>query len=136
MSEYVVLLSIPGLREKDVAVMRNLRELTAGGEIAELTPSFPCVTCPVQAAMTTGKLPREHGVVANGFYWRDRQEVEMWTSRNDCIEKPQLWDLLYHHEEGRTSAAWFPLHGRECEADFACTPAPIHHADGSESVWC
>jgi hypothetical protein len=136
MSEYVVLLSIPGLREKDVAVMRNLRELTAGGEIAELTPSFPCVTCPVQAAMTTGKLPREHGVVANGFYWRQRHEVEMWTSPNGCVERPQLWDLLYHHEEGRTSAAWFALHSRECEADFACTPAPIHQADGSESPWC
>jgi hypothetical protein len=131
-----VLLSIPGLREKDVAVMRNLRTLTAGGEIAELTPSFPCVTCPVQAAMTTGKLPREHGVVANGFYWRGRQEVEMWTSPNDCIEKPQLWDLLYHHEEGRTSAVWFALHSRECEAEFACTPAPIHRPDGSESAWC
>ena len=136
MSEYVVLLSIPGLREKDVAAMPALRELTAGGEIAELVPGFPCVTCPVQAAMTTGRRPREHGVVANGFYWRDRREVEMWTSPNGCIEKPQLWDLLYHHEEGRTSAAWFPLHSRECEADFVCTPAPVHHADGSESPGC
>jgi predicted AlkP superfamily pyrophosphatase or phosphodiesterase len=83
MAEHVVLLSIPGLREKDVAAMPNLRELTAGGEIADLVPSFPCVTCPVQANMTTGKLPAAHGVVANGFYWRDRRRVEMWTSPND-----------------------------------------------------
>ena len=136
MPEYLVLLSIPGLREKDVAAMPQLRELMAGGEIAELSPSFPCVTCPVQANMTTGKLPREHGVVANGFYWRDRHDVEMWTSPNGCIEKPQLWDLLYHHESGVTSAVWFPLHSKECGADFACTPAPIHSPDGSESLWC
>lgn len=136
MAEYVVLLSIPGLREKDVAVMPHLRELMAGGEIAELAPSFPCVTCSVQANMTTGKLPREHGVVANGFYWRDRQEIEMWTSPNDCIEKPQIWDLLYHDQAGLTSAIWFPLHAKGSEAEYVCTPAPIHNPDGSETLWC
>ena len=90
MPDPVILLSIPALREKDVLRMPNLRELTGGGEIAEVVPSFPCVTCPVQANMTTGKLPRDHGVVANGFYWRDKRRVEMWTSPNDCIERPQL----------------------------------------------
>jgi hypothetical protein len=136
MTEYVVLLSIPGLRERDVARMPNLRELTAGGQLVDLVPSFPCVTCPVQAAMTTGKLPDVHGVVGNGFYRRDRRQVEMWTSPNDCIEAPQIWDLLYHHEAGRTSAVWFPLHSKHCEAEYVCTPAPVHNPDGSESLWC
>lgn len=132
----LILLSIPGLREKDVAVMRALRRLMAGGEIAELVPGFPCVTCPVQANMTTGAPPREHGVVANGFYWRERGEVEMWTAPNDCIGRPQIWDLLAQHQEGITSAVWFPLHSKGCEADYVCTPAPIHNPDGSESLWC
>jgi predicted AlkP superfamily pyrophosphatase or phosphodiesterase len=134
MTEHVALLSIPGLREKDVAGMKNLRELTAGGEIAELAPSFPCVTCPVQAAMTTGRLPAEHGVVANGFYWRDRRQVEMWTSTSDCLQRPQLWDVV--SARGRRSAVWFALHSKECRADYVCTPAPVHNPDGSESLWC
>jgi predicted AlkP superfamily pyrophosphatase or phosphodiesterase len=136
MADYVVLFSIPGLREKDVAVMPHLRELMAGGEIAELVPSFPCVTCPVQANMTTGSPPDVHGVVANGFFWRDRGRVEMWTSPNDCIEKPQISDLVSHHPAGLTSAVWFPLHAKGCEAEYVCTPAPIHNPDGSESLWC
>lgn len=136
MPKPLILLSVPGLREKDVAVMPHLRNLTAGGEIAELTPSFPCVTCPVQANMTTGRLPADHGVVANGFYWRERQRVEMWTSPNECIERPQLWDLLSHVPSGPRSAVWFPLHSKGAEADFVCTPAPIHNPDGSESLWC
>jgi hypothetical protein len=136
MPKPIILLSIPALREKDVAVMRNLRALTAGGEIAELAPSFPCVTCPVQTNMTTGKGPSEHGVVGNGFYWREKRHVEMWTAPNDCIEQPQIWDLLSHHGRGLTSAVWFPMHSRGCEADFICTPAPIHNPDGSESLWC
>lgn len=134
MSENVILLSIPGLREQDVQRMRHLRELTAGGEIAEFVPSFPCVTCPVQANLSTGRLPSEHGVVANGFYWRDRGQIEMWTSPNDCIGRPQLWDLLSH--EGLSSAVWFLLHSKGCEADYVCTPAPIHNPDGSESLRC
>ena len=100
MPKPVILLSIPALREKDVAVMPKLRSLTAGGEIAELTPSFPCVTCPVQADMTTGRRPAEHGIVANGLYWREKRRVEMWTAPNDCIERPQIWDLLSHHGRG------------------------------------
>lgn len=136
MPKQTVLMSIPGLRETDVARMPRLRELTAGGEIAELTPGFPCVTCPVQAAMTTGKRAAEHGVVANGFYWRDRQQVEMWTSPNDCIGRPQIWDVLKDSQAGLTSAVWFPLHSKGCKADYVCTPAPIHNPDGSESLWC
>ena len=136
MSKPLILLSIPALREKDVAVMPRLRSLTAGGEIAELLPSFPCVTCPVQANMTTGKRPDEHGIVGNGIYWREKRRVEMWTAPNDCIGQPQIWDLLSHHGPGLSTAVWFPLHSRGCEADYVCTPAPIHHPDGSESLWC
>jgi predicted AlkP superfamily pyrophosphatase or phosphodiesterase len=136
MPKPLILLSIPGLREKDVAIMPKLRELMSGGEIGELAPSFPCLTCPVQANMTTGRLPNAHGVVANGFYWRDRRQVEMWTSENECIDRPQIWDLLSHHEDTLSTAVWFPLHAKGCEADFVCTPAPIHNPDGSESLWC
>lgn len=132
----VVLLSIPGLRECDVTAMPRLRRLMAGGEIADLSPSFPCVTCPVQANMATGRLPREHGVVGNGFYWRERREVEMWTAANDCIRAPQLWDVLRKQFPGTTSAVWFPLHSKHCPADYVCTPAPVHNPDGSESLWC
>jgi predicted AlkP superfamily pyrophosphatase or phosphodiesterase len=136
MPEYVVLLSVPGLRGKDVDAMPRLTELVAGGDRAELAAGFPAVTCTVQANMTTGLTPNEHGVVANGFFWRDRGEVEMWTSPNSCIDRPQLWDILHEKAPGVTSAVWFPLHSKECGADFVCTPAPIHNPDGSESLWC
>lgn len=116
--------------------MKHLREMTAGGQIADLVPGFPCVTCSVEANMTTGALPEAHGVVANGFYWRDQRRVEMWTSPNECILRPQIWDLLGHTPGGPTSAVWFMRHTKGCEADHVCTEAPIHNPDGSESLWC
>ena len=136
MSEYVILLSVPGLRRQDLAHMPELRALVGDGDCGDLVPSFPAVTCPVQANMTTGAPPSEHGVVANGFYWREQQQVEMWTSTNACVGRPQLWDIMHRHNRGLTSAVWFPLHSKECGADYVCTPAPIHNPDGSESLWC
>ncbi len=136
MSRPVVLLSIPGLRGQDLSQMPRLRNETAAGSRAELIPGCPAVTWPVQANMLTGTTPDEHGIVANGFYWRAQRNVEMWTARNEVILKPQVWDLLREADEQLTSAVWFPMLGKECGADHYCVPAPIHHPDGSESLWC
>ncbi len=136
MPEYVILLTVPGLRRQDLNSMPRLRALTAEGDCAELAPTFPAVTCSVQANMTTGMPLSEHGVIGNGFFWRDRNQVEMWTSPSDCILRPQLWDALCKQIPGATSAVWFPLHSNGCGADYVCTPAPIHNPDGSESLWC
>lgn len=136
MPEYVILLSVPGLRRQDLSHMPRLAALTAGGDQAELAPTFPAVTCTVQASMTTGAPPSEHGVIANGFYWRDRKAVEMWTTPNECVDRSQIWDTLHEQVPGATSAVWFPLHAKHCGADYVCLPAPVHNPDGSESLWC
>ncbi len=86
--------------------------------------------------MLTGKPPREHGVIANGFYWRDRHQVEMWTAWNEVIQKPQIWDVMKSVNPELTSAAWFPMLSKGCGADYVCMPAPIHKPDGSEDLWC
>lgn len=145
MPKSVFLLSVPGLRERDLAHMPRLRALTASGERAPLLASTPAVTCPVQVNMTTGARPAEHGVVANGFYWRagltpgrgpKTDGVEMWTAWNDVVQRPQIWDRLKHHDPALRSAVWFPLLAKGCGADAVCTFAPIHNPDGSESLWC
>lgn len=145
MSDHVVLLSIPGLVATHLQHMPHLQRLTNAGDRAPLAASFPAVTCSVQANMTTGLPPSEHGVVGNGFYWRDDAppksaanigKVEMWTAWNDCILRPQIWDLLHQHDRSLTSAMWFALHNKDCGADSICTFAPIHNPDGSESLWC
>lgn len=136
MADCVVLLSIPGLRGSDLAHMPRLAALTAAGDKASLVPSFPAVTWPTQANMLTGETPREHGVVANGFYWRNKNEVEMWTAWNEKIQRPQIWDILHKHDPSITSAAWFPMLSKGSGADYVCMPAPIHNPDGSESLWC
>lgn len=136
MQKHVVFLSVPGLRPQDVEHMPHLSALMASGSRSSLTPSFPCATWPTQANMLTGKTPNEHGVIGNGFYWRDTNEVEMWTAWNDKITAPQIWDLLHEQDPSITSAVWFPMLSKGCGADYICMPKPIHNPDGSESLWC
>ena len=136
MADHVVLLSVPGLRKDDLSRMRNLATIRGQGSLAQLVPSFPCVTWPVQANMLTGVLSDAHGVVGNGFFWRDEGQVEMWTAWNDKIQVPQIWDRLLQHDAELTSAVWFPMLSKGCGASYVCMPAPIHNPDGSESLWC
>jgi predicted AlkP superfamily pyrophosphatase or phosphodiesterase len=135
-NRFAVLLSIPALRASDLAAMPRLSALAQRGATTSLAHTFPCVTCPSQATLTTGVGPKRHGVIANGFFWRDRGEVEMWTAWNKVVEAPQIWKLLHQHDPQLTSAVWFPLLIKGADADFICTPAPIHNPDGSESLWC
>ena len=134
--DHVILLSIPGLRAQDLAHMPQLKALVAPGDLATLVPSFPAVTWPVQTNMLTGQLPNQHGITANGFYWKSDQVVEMWTAGNEKIRQPQIWDVLPRHHADLTSAVWFPMLSKNCGADVICMPAPVHNPDGSESLWC
>jgi len=137
MHKYAALMSIPGLRSQDLAAMPRLSALASGGgTTVPLTPSFPCVTWPVQANLLTGIGPQQHGVVANGLYHRESGDVEMWTAWNNCVRAPQIWDRLHQHDPSLTSAAWFPLLSKGAAADYVCIPAPIHNDDGTESLWC
>lgn len=136
MSDHVILLSVPGLRRQDLAHMPNLSRLTEQGDKASLAASFPAVTWSVETNMLTGRLADEHGVIGNGFYWRDTHEVEMWTAWNDKILRPQIWDTLHQHNPKLTSAVWFPMLSKGSGADYICMPKPVHNPDGSESLWC
>ena len=91
----------------------------------------PAVTCSVQATFTTGTLPREHGIVGNGWYFRDLAEVRFWRQSNQLVARRE--DL------GRGQAPRPALHlrasssgGTTCtrRADWSVTPRPMYPADG------
>lgn len=136
MADRLIFLSVPGLRRRDLPRLTALGAAGGSGQLTELRHSFPAVTWPAQATMLCGCLPAEHGVVANGFYWRDESRVEMWTAWNRVIERPQVWDRLRQQNPGLVTAAWFPMLAKGCSADVVCMPAPIHRPDGSEELWC
>lgn len=136
MSMPLIVLSIPNLRHADLPDMPALAKLTQGYDCLSIQASFPAVTWPVHASLLTGSPPQEHGIVANGHYDRATGRLEMWTMTGQSMQRPAIWDRLRKSDPQRTSAVWFPMLAKHCSADYACMPAPVHHPDGSESLWC
>lgn len=137
-TEHLIFLSVPGLRPSDIdaETTPTLHGWANQGALAELSPTFPCVTSPVQASMWTGRPPGEHGVIANGFYHRDRREVEFWVAHNQVIAGEQIWHTARARRPDRTSAVWHAQNIKGAEADVIVTPAPIHEDDGTTKLWC
>lgn len=133
-ADYLIFVSMPGLRMRDLAHMPRLAALAKSGSACELVPSFPCVTSSVQANMLTGRLPDQHGIIGNGFYHREFGVVELWIGRNDLVQGEQLWGRLA--ARGITQATWMAQNIKDAAADYIITPEPIHHADGRMDLWC
>jgi len=136
MPAYVLVLSVPGLRQADLARMPALAALAAEGQCVPLAPGFPAVTCPVQATLTTGTVPAAHGIVANGLFDRERRHLEMWISPDSVHRAPRIWDVVKRARPDMRTAAWFLLQSKHATADLVCLPAPKHNPDGTETMWC
>ena len=137
-TDHLIYLSVAGLRPTDIdkSTTPTLYAWASSGALAELVPTFPCVTSCVQATTWTGIGPGAHGVIANGFFYRDRREVEFWVGRNNVIAGEQIWDAIRRRRPDFTSAVWHAQNIKGAGADFIVTPAPIHDADGTTRLWC
>jgi|APGre2960657468_1045069.scaffolds.fasta_scaffold00153_8 hypothetical protein len=116
--------------------MPTLEALATSGACVPLAPDLPAVTCPVQATLTTGVSPSQHGIVANGLFDRRMQKLEMWISPDSVHKAPRIWDQLKSARPELCTAAWFALQSKHATADLVCLPAPKHNPDGTETMWC
>jgi predicted AlkP superfamily pyrophosphatase or phosphodiesterase len=95
-----------------------------------LTTVLPAVTCSVQSSMLTGKLPREHGIVGNGWYFRDLEQVWLWRQANALVHGDKLWDEAKRRDPSFTVAKLFWWYNMYSSADISVTPRPMYTADG------
>lgn len=107
-----------------------LSSWAAEGKIVPIAPILPAVTCSVQATYLTGKLPDEHGIVANGWYFRDECEVKFWRQSNKLVEAPKVWEIAKSINPNFTCANLFWWYNMYSSVDYAITPRPMYPADG------
>ncbi len=94
-----------------------------------LEEPFPAVTCTSQATMLTGKLPDDHGIVGNGWYFHDLAEVGFWKQSNTLIQGEKIYDTLKQYP-GFTCAKLFWWYNMYSGVDWSVTPRPHYPADG------
>lgn len=108
----------------------NLRRLAERGAMRPLTTVTPAVTTTVQSTMLTGSLPREHGIVGNGWYFRDLSEVMFWRQSNALVSGERIWDAARKRNPAFTCAKLFWWYNMYASVDIAVTPRPMYPADG------
>jgi predicted AlkP superfamily pyrophosphatase or phosphodiesterase len=108
----------------------NLRALANRGAIRPLTTVVPAVTTTVQSTLVTGELPRVHGAVGNGWYFRDLDEIWLWRQSNHLVGGEKVWEAARRLDPSFTCAKLFWWYNMYSSADFSVTPRPMYPADG------
>jgi predicted AlkP superfamily pyrophosphatase or phosphodiesterase len=114
----------------------NIRRLVEQGGMRPLRTVTPAVTCTVQASFMTGLLPREHGIVANGWLFRDLQEVWLWRQSNRLVGGEKIWEAGKRRDPAFTCANMFWWYNMAASHDVGVTPRPIYKADGRKLQDC
>jgi predicted AlkP superfamily pyrophosphatase or phosphodiesterase len=136
MTRPLLVVDVAGLTPRSLPHMPNLRALAEAGSQAALTPVLPAVTCSVQASLLTGLPPSGHGIVGNGWFFRDLGEVLLWRQHNRLVHGEKVWETARRAVPGYRVAnvCWWYAMG--ASTDVVVTPRPIYHADGRKSPDC
>jgi predicted AlkP superfamily pyrophosphatase or phosphodiesterase len=108
----------------------HLAQLAARGGARALSTVTPAVTCSAQATYVTGLLPREHGIVGNGWYFRELSEIWFWRQSNKLVAGEKVWEAGRRRDPSFTCAKLFWWHNMYSSADWSVTPRPMYPADG------
>ncbi|MEM9510973.1 MAG: nucleotide pyrophosphatase/phosphodiesterase family protein [Cyanobacteria bacterium P01_E01_bin.35] len=100
------------------------------GKTTSIKPVLPAVTCTAQATYYTGENPDQHGIVANGWYFREECEVKLWRQSNKLVQAPKIWDKARMIDPDFTCANLFGWYNMHSTVDYAVTPRPMYPADG------
>jgi predicted AlkP superfamily pyrophosphatase or phosphodiesterase len=143
---------------REIPVNSALGKWLSGKKVAGLTPTFPAVTCSIQATLTTGTRPVEHGIVSNGVatfrsvedqtlvdvsnFAANRRQVSFWEQSNQFVESRRFWQDSTGNSRWKTALLFFqhsmPGFGGELRpaADIVLTPKPDHGPDGKLVSLC
>src|SRR6185503_392300 len=125
-----LVLDVVGLTPALLPHTPNLNRLAANGGMRALSTVTPAVTTSVQSTFMTGGLPRDHGVVGNGWYFRDLAEVWLWRQSNRLVDGEKIWETARKRDPSFTCAKLFWWYNMYASVDWAVTPRPIYCADG------
>ncbi len=108
----------------------NISRLLKTGFSRPLQTIFPAVTCSVQATLLTGLLPSQHGIVANGWYFRDLAEVMFWKQSNHLISGERIYQSARLRNPEHTTAKMFWWYNMYADVNWSVTPRPSYPSDG------
>ena len=124
------------LTRKLLAFAPRLKQLAESGWVRSLDEVVPAVTCTAQASILTGRLPQEHGIVGNGWLFRDTGEVRFWQQSNALIQAEPIYvtarRLAIERGLPFRAAKLFWWFNQGAAVEISVTPKPHYGADGNK----
>lgn len=88
----------------------------------------PALTCPVQASFKTATPASEHGIVANGFFFKELHKPLFWEQNSNLIQGERIWETM--QSQGKRNAVLFWQQSLGNDSDIILSPAPVHKHHG------
>jgi predicted AlkP superfamily pyrophosphatase or phosphodiesterase len=132
----VILLNTVGLTSRLLPFAPRLHAQAKRHWHRPLAEVVPAVTCTAQASLLTGTDPQQHGIVGNGWYWRDLGEVRFWLQSNRLLGATPLYVTARRRaaEQGKSfrCAKLFWWFNQGADVDVSVTPKPHYGCDGNK----
>jgi predicted AlkP superfamily pyrophosphatase or phosphodiesterase len=132
----LVLINAVGLTPKLLAFAPRLKQVAEQGWQRSLHEVVPAVTCTAQATILTGLAPQEHGIVGNGWLFRETGEVRFWQQSNALIQAEPIYVTAKRRatERGQRfrTAKLFWWFNQGADVEISVTPKPYYGADGNK----
>jgi predicted AlkP superfamily pyrophosphatase or phosphodiesterase len=132
----LVLVNAVGLTPRLLTHAPRLRALAVSGWQRALHDVVPAVTCTAQATLLTGQNADHHGIVGNGWFFRDTGEVRFWQQSNRLLQAEPLYRTARRLAAERGTpfrcAKLFWWFNQGADVDMSITPKPWYGADGNK----
>lgn len=133
----IVLINAVGLTSRLLPYAPRLHALAQTGWSRPLQEVLPAVTCTAQASILTGTTPQVHGIVANGWLFRDTMEIRFWQQSNRLMQAEPVYVTARREAEanGRQfrCAKLFWWFNQGALVEYSVTPKPHYGADGNKA---
>lgn len=118
----ICIINVVGLTPE---LLPHAPRIASVGSCSPWQSPLPAVTCTSQATMLTGLSPRDHGIVGNGWYFRDTSEIRFWQQACSLVGGEKLY-------EGYETAKLFWWFNQGAPVRYSATPKPHYGCDGSK----
>ncbi len=132
----LILINAVGLTRKLLEHAPRLSQMASAGWVRSLAEVVPAVTCTAQATILTGRSPQEHGIVGNGWLFRETGEIRFWQQSNALLQAEPIYVTARKQaiERGRSFRAaklfwWF---NQGADVAISVTPKPYYGCDGNK----
>ena len=133
MTAPLLLINAVGLTPR---LLPHAPRLAALGHATPMRDVVPAVTMTAQATMLTGEPVERHGIVGNGWLFRDTNEVRFWQQSNRLLQAEPIYATAQSRAKARgrpfTCAKLFWWFNQGADVDISVTPKPYYGIDGNK----